>query len=784
MSSIGITVSHRPVRMGWCVRHGDFAQLRTALRLTTMLWGGRFNPIIPVDDPTFANQLTELFHVDALYGVASDPVIESFIEPRKHVSWPRFIGPLLLTAFDAMKDTASTTLLDTGFAMARLAEKRATEEQNTIGVSSLPKWTADDPLAIGLMATFGEFPDDAWGEPLEWRFTSLRGKDRRTLGSTESLPPNMLRQLSPLDLTMWGLYPLRGGLLQEGGLFVGDGSNYDELIEFWNLNAAGNDLWFYDPSQSQRQEELLNAYLAAVEQRIEKLPETSWNRYLHIWSSKVDSLPDLPTKLPVMRQTLSRSLWNGLNVKPPLMTTLGHGVIGAIAKEHDKPTLTFQPQLDKEFDVEEAKGQHFVMTVRPHHTGLEPEGFTFAAPNIPELNEYYGREIAFEPDHFRIGPDGLGIITRAEKTYYTLFALPIGDLFERIFDAFGMHARPSRAGLIAKRLIRQMGGLQRCRVFKIAGVRDLIESFGPTQSFTRGQALQKIRPGFSNYEQLYITARETPVLKPDDAFNFLLDNGVFRAGLEFKCPNCELDFWLLLDDAKTWVGCEYCGARFNATTQLKYKNGWKYRRSGLFGRDNHQEGGIPVSLALQRLDTSADRTMDTSLYTTALKIRPVNALVPECEIDFAFLSHLPDGRVELSIGEAKGGDEIEERDVANLKAIAAAFPRERLKVYPTFAKAGEFSLPEIERCLAATDVGAQKHILFSKHELEPYDLHQRFAGLPHRLQYESSLSALAEATAQLYQQEVPTNLGSTSSIEAGTPRPVEQFSELSPPPVA
>ncbi len=38
-----------------------------------------------------------------------------------------------------------------------------------------------------------------------------------------------------------------------------------------------------------------------------------------------------------------------------------------------------------------------------------------------------------------------------------------------------------------------MGGLQGCRVFKIKGVRKLIESFEPFQSFERSAAMDLIR---------------------------------------------------------------------------------------------------------------------------------------------------------------------------------------------------------------------------------------------------------------------------------------------------
>jgi hypothetical protein len=62
--------------VGWCVRDGSLPQLRKAMRLSTLLWGGQFNPIVPVDDREYAKRIMEIFQVDALYGVEDDPVID------------------------------------------------------------------------------------------------------------------------------------------------------------------------------------------------------------------------------------------------------------------------------------------------------------------------------------------------------------------------------------------------------------------------------------------------------------------------------------------------------------------------------------------------------------------------------------------------------------------------------------------------------------------------------------------------------------------------------------
>jgi hypothetical protein len=123
---------------------------------------------------------------------------------------------------------------------------------------------------------------------------------------------------------------------------------------------------------------------------------------------------------------------------------------------------------------------------------------------------------------------------------------------------------------VSARLIDQMGGLQGCRVFKIAGVRSLIKKYSPSASFERTEAVTMIGdndpathvPRFDPYKRLYIEPRDKTHLKPEDAFLYLLKKGVFRAGLKLACPTCQLDFWVTLDDAKSTTQCPYCGIEF------------------------------------------------------------------------------------------------------------------------------------------------------------------------------------------------------------------------------
>jgi hypothetical protein len=87
-------------------------------------------------------------------------------------------------------------------------------------------------------------------------------------------------------------------------------------------------------------------------------------------------------------------------------------------------------------------------------------------------NEYYGRNYYFWWNKCRVEPEGIGIIIDSWQTDLDVSALDVTSLIAKIFEVAEMRTRPSQAGLIASRLIQQLGGplgLVGCRVFKSAG---------------------------------------------------------------------------------------------------------------------------------------------------------------------------------------------------------------------------------------------------------------------------------------------------------------------------
>ena len=80
-----IWLDYRPVRIGWVAEARDVAQLATAASWSTCLWGGLFNPIIPIEDRDFSDKLIRAFGVDVLIPVAASNATTAFVDAYPHL---------------------------------------------------------------------------------------------------------------------------------------------------------------------------------------------------------------------------------------------------------------------------------------------------------------------------------------------------------------------------------------------------------------------------------------------------------------------------------------------------------------------------------------------------------------------------------------------------------------------------------------------------------------------------------------------------------------------------
>jgi hypothetical protein len=754
VGTLSLRVRYRPVRIGWCIEFGKWDQLQVALRLTHTLAGGRYNPFIPVETPDLAEALMDRFRVDLLYPLSQADCIQAFVKSHNYLLWPEMKPELFHERWQHIPPRAA--FADVWHAAWKLRELRLRRRKKAL----LLTFEDDDPLAPAILAMAGGYPlpSDKMPDYCEM-LRQLLGLDTTHIGRGDQVPAALRMRLTPSRLTTLNLEADRPA--PDHGVYIGSAADFDDVLNFWNLRAAGCGLVFFDPQAAERLTPLLESH----KQWLASIPAQPWQKgRIIVYGRNVVGNPQVSM---IGANTIGHEMdvctWNGLNLKPAIHHWKDQAVLGSIDETDRRPSVTFPLPEKPIYDTAYSSEQQLVATVIGSDPWTHGRDWTFFPPYVPELNEYYARNLFFDYARLRIEPPAIwrlvSLIVHNHDTSVTLRALPPIEVAQKLFEQFGIESMPSQPGLVTSRLIAQMGGVQGCRVFKIEGVRKLIGKYSPDQSFGRTEAIKLIgnfdettsRARFERFESLFIAPRpHRRKLQPQDALDFLLERGVFRVGLDLKCPHCELSFWQLLDDVKTKMECLYCGTHFDVTGQLRDRN-WAYRRSGLFGRSDHQRGGIPVAVTIQQLDATLHA--DRMLYTTSLELSPAaRTAIGRCETDFVIITsgysdHYPD-QPQLLIGECKTSGTITAQDVEHLAKVADALPHRRLNVFLVFAKTGKFSDEEVATIAAAQDKWRSRIILMSQDELEPYFMYERHPQEP-RLQT-TGVEDLAANTVHLF----------------------------------
>lgn len=86
--TVRVNLCYRPLRIGWAIRSNDLEGFRRAVRYSHVLWGGRFNPILIVDNLEEARQQVELFRLDVVWPLGDSRQVREFVESFPHLKPP------------------------------------------------------------------------------------------------------------------------------------------------------------------------------------------------------------------------------------------------------------------------------------------------------------------------------------------------------------------------------------------------------------------------------------------------------------------------------------------------------------------------------------------------------------------------------------------------------------------------------------------------------------------------------------------------------------------------
>ena len=242
--------------IAWAIRSGDLESFRKAVQMSYALWGGRFNPIVVVDDDE-AKHLVEGFRADLVVPVGDSEPVKRFGETFSHLISP-FFGDIFL---DKHNGQGRAQVLDVHNAMMHLINTPRWEIEKKRGFRKY-KWASEDPLADILLCLLGLYPQEEVGIDYTRIFLESTEATITPIDPALPLPNDLVEHPTISSLCRFGItrdHTVRGGW-DSPGFFIGDASNLRDLVSFWNLRAADISLCFVDHRYPERFSNLIPAW--------------------------------------------------------------------------------------------------------------------------------------------------------------------------------------------------------------------------------------------------------------------------------------------------------------------------------------------------------------------------------------------------------------------------------------------------------------------------------------------------------------------------------------------
>lgn len=706
----------RPLRVGILVRPDEPADLVAAVRYNTAHWGGLLNPLIAcTDDGEHIDRLIRAFHLDILRPVC--PEADAGIVSR----YPDLDPPAVAQNWDANSSGWEPAGLDIRPALGDMARAAAAGSEFRF---TLPTWFAEDPLATEFAVLLGSYSDDQ-GDVAS-RFRSLPGANYPNLSDAATIV-ELAASVTPIGATTRHIYRHDVTRREQACAFYPAVDDLRSLVDFWNLRATGLRPILIRATPDERLDALARARLATL------LDDQGAGRALVL---RVYSTAG-PAQSAEIQRRLSSVAPSGVAFQPPAAfilaglaeTALQYSVPGfqptkieaTLSRTEDGPRLTLVvPPAPVPFELDHERKSAWALHLDSIFEGFF-DGHTLTPPPLPRLTSWFASRASGNHHNLRLGHHGLSILCDTDERMVTLLPVRTQDVVVQTLRRVGLRASPNKPGRIASVIVSQMGGLDACRVFKIAGVRRLIREGNPQSGLDQAGVLSRIANAesestqLSEYQDLYIEYRTKAKLEPDDVFSFLLRHQILTAGLNPCCPQCGLDFWLPLDAIADVTTCELCQSSFRLSPQLPTDGKWKYRVKGIFGRGDNQEGSLPVILTLMQL-LRRHPGSEELLFSTAVGIDGIDG-----DIDLSLIERGSYWqRPTVLLGECKSRNGIE--NVEMLTKCRETILTAGLSCVLLFAKSDVrvFEERELElfRALRRDNISV---ILFTSQELEPYE---------------------------------------------------------------
>ncbi|WP_257547133.1 hypothetical protein [Sphingopyxis sp. DBS4] len=714
MTNMHVDTRLRPTRFGFLVVPSDRAALATIFEISTCLWGGKYNPIIPVfasrpvwwdrggprieNAEQIINGYLDYFEPDILVETRPGQA-EGMGYASERVITLQDVAPPSKQARNAWIETSG---LDVGPLYRHLYEREFQFARNR--PVKVVRISPEQPSLANLVGClFGAFPQDGAFNELEHAFDEVFAPDHIILSGDTAADLIANNWLNPLRITHDGLEVEYCHRI-DPRVFVFDGTHSGDLIDYWNLRAGVQPVV---PIPIQYASELGSFVREFVKLNYRPLPGNSNGVMIHptvmfgrsIATEAIEPLFEKHFRVDI----------EGANCVQPWYPAFWRPT-SDIMVSPTRPKLTAAEASHSLPLDEESPALQFDMLKHPF---ADRFGGQARWANVVKLSDWSrdGRVATTYPEEYRESrrPNfggGLGKIRSTSEGFVELADYVLSRHYWQLESNASaittwladrnIKTVLSDSGRATQQIVQTLGGLH--RVSSIANPAIV-------------QFLEKIsrRPISKSMEHNQFRNRIAQAVKGNlwnrDAVRTLIEQNAVELGLEVRCDKCGSWSWYQLSGLDTALKCGLCLKTFafpaiDPTGSDRAR--WAYRLIGPFAQPNYAQGGYAAALSIRLFAELLESGPNQSLtWCAGQEMSFPNG--PKIEADFILwyrrreiFGNTP--RTQLVFGEAKsfGKECFGADDVARMKALSLAFPGAIL-VFATMKPASELSRDEIKR---------------------------------------------------------------------------------------
>jgi hypothetical protein len=648
----------RPVRIGYRVDPRSPEQIRCAVETATMHWGGILHALIPVLrsrprwwDPgrqvlpwvqsasavDIARSYEEAFDCDFVVDARADDDDHDY----------RTVSLKQLRAASRWAATEAGLSVLPIYARLWRDEFRFESRRRVHVVVPQPQ---SDELGLFVDVCFGRFFSER---------ADIEETYRKTFDAAELIisPETLLdgfpvtageRLLGPLEVGQYGVsvarFGPRGDPVRDGTVVVVDPNDAVDLFDLWNVRASGAQVVAIPTTWA----EALAKPLA--ERLVQGLPPGSGRR-VEIYAGRRGTSEAAQALIDALSEK-HLSVWRA----PPLVASPFPGHLNAALAEADRD----------EVDVVASRGLVEIPLLVPRipdggFTGVDAciNTLTMRAWALPRdgsvaafIPSRLGTVSALlgptAPAHVRASKRGLEFSASFRNEKVTIRQPSGRQVIAAILRLEGFDAQASDAGIVAERLIAQMGSLAGTSLLRHRELLKLLNKAavsGVEMEPNRDDADLRVRVSFIKRGQLMgALGRVFGSRHVDSVLKQLVERNVLRVGLTLRCDACGYMNWLELDAVRRSLRCERCLTDYHFPEASPPDIGsWAYRPTGACSVENYARGSYTVAQVLRVLEPIAE----PMVWCTGTQLEKA------LEVDLAAVRKRREDLPRLIFGEAK-----------------------------------------------------------------------------------------------------------------------------------